>query len=148
MSLEQVLAAIPHRPPFLWVDEVVALDAAAKTIHARKFVDPETPCFAGHYPDFPLLPGVLVCAAIYQSGAVLLATVAKDQLRDGLIPVLTRGRDSRFRRMVRPGETLDLEVEVEDGLGTVFQLAGTAKVAGELAVKAKFSVALVPHPGA
>lgn len=147
MSREQVLAAIPHRPPFLWVDEVVSLDPEAKSIHTRKFVDPETPCFAGHYPEFPLLPGVLVCEAIYQSGAVLLATVAKDQIKGGLIPVLTRGRDSRFRRMVRPGETLDLEVQVEDGLGGVFQLSGTAKVDGELAVKAKFSVALVPHPG-
>ncbi|MEZ6188150.1 MAG: 3-hydroxyacyl-ACP dehydratase FabZ family protein [Planctomycetota bacterium] len=146
MSREQVLAAIPHRPPFLWVDEVLNLDAEAKTIHCRKFVDPDTACFAGHYPDFPLLPGVLVCEAIYQTGAVLLATVAKDQLQDGLIPVLTRGRDSRFRRMVRPGETLDLEVQVEDGVGTVFQLKGTAKVGDELAVKCSFSVALVPRP--
>ncbi len=140
----QVLAAIPHRPPFLWVDEVV--EQAADRLVARKWVDPAEPVFQGHYPDFPLLPGVLVCEAIFQAGAILLAS--KVPPGDARVPVMVRVQDARFKRMVRPGDVLDLEVVLDDMLLPKFDLTGKARVGGELAVSVKFSCALAPRPGA
>ena len=65
---------IPHRPPFLWLDRVVAIDEAA--IRAEKTLPEDLDVFRGHYPGYPLLPGVLLCEAVFQAGAVLLGTLA------------------------------------------------------------------------
>ncbi len=144
MSREQVLATIPHRPPFLWVDEVVS--QTEDRIVTRKRVDPAEPFFAGHYPDFPITPGVLVCEAIFQSGAILLATRAKEHVAAGLVPVMTRIKDTRFKAMVRPGDVLEMEVELKDALDKLFHLKGKAKVNGKLAVSTSFACALAPKP--
>ncbi len=144
MSREQVLAAIPHRPPFLWVDEV--LELTERAIRATKRVDPAEPFFAGHYPDFPITPGVLVCEAMFQAGAILLSSRAKEQLAAGLMPVMTRIKDTRFKAMVRPGDVLELEVELEDALDKLFHLKGRAKVNGKLAASTSFACALAPRP--
>jgi 3-hydroxyacyl-[acyl-carrier-protein] dehydratase len=144
MSRDEVLAAIPHRPPFLWVDEVLELEP--DRIKTRKHVDPGEPFFQGHYPDFPVTPGVLVCEAIFQAGALLLSQRAELADATGKMPVLTRVKDSRFKAMVRPGDTLDVEVTVEDALSNAFHLKGEARVEGKLAVRTSFSVALVDKP--
>ncbi len=65
------LTAIPHRPPFLFVDEIVEVDD--RRILTRKFADPDSDFFRGHYPDYPVMPGVLVCESCFQSGALLIA---------------------------------------------------------------------------
>lgn len=143
MSREQVLAAIPHRPPFLWVDEVVELtDDAIKT---TKRVDPDAEFFKGHYPDFPITPGVLICEAIFQSGAILLSQRCKEQVAAGLVPVMTRIKDTRFKAMVRPGDTLEMEVKIDDALERLFHLSGKARVNGKLAVATSFACALAPR---
>jgi 3-hydroxyacyl-[acyl-carrier-protein] dehydratase len=140
----EVLQAIPHRPPFLWVDEVTERDA--ERLVTKKWIDPELPVFQGHYPDFPLLPGVLICEALFQTGALLLADKAKDQLAQGLVPVLTRVKDTRFRAMVRPGDTLEVEVILEESISKLFHLRGKARVGGKVAVSATFALALAPKP--
>ena len=71
MADEKITSLIPHRPPFLWVDKIVSLTADA--IETEKTIDEDLDVFAGHYPDNPILPGVLLCEAIFQSGALLLA---------------------------------------------------------------------------
>jgi 3-hydroxyacyl-[acyl-carrier-protein] dehydratase len=144
MSRERVLAAIPHRPPFLWVDAIV--EQTDSMIKTTKRVDPAEPFFAGHYPEFPITPGVLVCEAIFQTGAILLASRARDKIAAGLLPVMTRIKDTRFKTMVRPGDVLELEVELEDALETLFHLKGRAKVGGKLAVSTSFACALAPRP--
>ena len=144
MSREQVLRAIPHRPPFLWVDEVVEL--TPERILARKTVDASEPFFQGHYPDFPITPGVLVCEAIFQAGAILLAERAKDKLASGMVPVLTRISDARFKAMVRPGDTIELEVTLGEALPTLFEMTGKATVNGKLAVRTSFACGLAPKP--
>lgn len=140
----RVLDAIPHRPPFLWVDEVVS--QSEERIETRKWVDPESDFFRGHYPDFPITPGVLVCEAIFQTGAILLATRCKDLLAEGMLPVMTRIKDTRFRAMVRPGDTLEIEVVLEDAISKLFHLKGKARVNGKVAVSCSFAVALAAKP--
>ncbi|RMG09441.1 MAG: beta-hydroxyacyl-ACP dehydratase [Planctomycetota bacterium] len=135
---------MPHRPPFLWVDEIVALEG--DRIVTRKRVDPDLDVFRGHYPDFPITPGVLVCEAIFQSGALLLAQRAREELAAGLLPVMTRIKDTRFRAMVRPGDVLDIEVQLDDALSKLYHLSGKAAVAGKVAVTSAFAVALAPKP--
>lgn len=142
MSLARILDAIPHRPPFLWIDEL--LEQTPEKLRALKRVDPEEPCLRGHYPGFPLLPGVLVLEAIFQAGAVLLAERIQSAQEQGMIPVLARARDAKFKRMVRPGDRLELEVRLVDALGKAFKLAGEARVGGELAASVEYMVALVP----
>lgn len=144
MSLARILDAIPHRPPFLWIDEV--LEETPERLRALKRVDPQEPCLRGHYPGFPLLPGVLVLEAIFQAGAVLLAERIQEAQSQGQIPVLARAREAKFKRMVRPGDRLEIEVRLVDSLGKAFKLSGEASVGGELAASVEYMVALVPAP--
>jgi 3-hydroxyacyl-[acyl-carrier-protein] dehydratase len=129
---------IPHRPPFLWLDEIVA--QGEKRLHARKLVDPQLDIFQGHYPQFPVLPGVILCEAAFQAGAVLIATQA--EVPAGQIPVVTRLNNVQFRRMVRPGDTLDIEVELTEKLANAWFLSGKVSVAGKVAVRLEFACAL------
>jgi len=100
MSRSEILAAIPHRPPFLLVDEIVEQDE--QRILCRKTFTPDEWFFAGHYPEYPVVPGVLLCEAAMQAGAVLLAQHL--DATDEQVPVAARMQDVRFKRMVRPGE--------------------------------------------
>jgi 3-hydroxyacyl-[acyl-carrier-protein] dehydratase len=135
MNIDEIQELIPHRPPFLWVDEVLEIDE--NRIRARKFVDPELPVFGGHYPDFPVLPGVLLCEACFQAGAVLIAKSHPPEA--GQVPVVTRQNNTRFRRLVRPGETLDIEVELTEKLANAFFLTGKVSVDGQTAVRLEFA---------
>src|ERR1700691_637562 len=101
LNREEIERLIPHRAPFLWVDEVV--ERTDRTIHARKFLDPNLDVFAGHYPHFPVFPGVLQCEAAFQAGALLVAQLVPSGGAE--LPVVTRLNNVKFRRMVRPGET-------------------------------------------
>lgn len=147
-----ISALIPHRPPFLWVDRII--EAGGDSIVTEKRIPEDLELFGGHYPGNPLLPGVLICEAIFQSGALLLAGMLKEQASGSdqrgadqtgakKVPVLTKIRETRFKRPVRPGETIRMQVRVVDSISSVVILKGTAKVGGELAVKTEFSCALV-----
>jgi len=148
VTRDEIQQAIPHRDPFLWLDEVVELTDTR--IHARKFLSPDLPVFAGHYPNFPVFPGVLLLEAAMQAGAILLAKVAT--LAPGKVPVATRINNVKFRRMVRPGETLDIEVELTERAAHAFFLSGQVSVGGQVAVRLEFACAAaspqVSHAGA
>lgn len=135
MDREQIEQQIPHRSPFLWLDEVVEISESS--IRATKFLDPGLPVFQGHYPGFPLLPGVLLCEAAFQAGAVLIAR--QQDVPEGMVPVVTRQNETRFRRMVRPGETLEIEVELTETLGGAWFLQGKVSVDGQVAVRLEFA---------
>ena len=126
---------IPHRDPFLWLDEVVELTATA--VRANKRLPEDLAVFEGHYPGFAVLPGVLLCEAVFQAGAVLIA--AAGDIPEGRVPVVTRQNETRFRRMVRPGETLAIEVTLDETLGGAWFLSGKASVDGHLAVRLQFA---------
>ena len=134
MSLEQIKAAIPHREPFLLLDEIV--EQTENRIVCRKRFTGEEFWYRGHYPEFPLTPGVLLCEAAMQAGGVLLA---QRLASEGTVPVVTRMNDVKFKMMVRPGDTVDLEVDLVDRMTGVYFLAARVSVCGKLAVTFKFA---------
>jgi 3-hydroxyacyl-[acyl-carrier-protein] dehydratase len=140
MSFEQIYQAIPHRPPFLFVD---AIDELTETrIRTTKRIHGHEPFFQGHYPDYPIMPGVLVCESIFQSGAILISKRMDSSSLHG-IPVLTRIQDARFRNMVRPDDILEIEVEIAEVISNAYFLKGKAKVSGKTAVTVAFACSLM-----
>lgn len=136
--MEEVLKAIPHRPPFLFVDKIVELTETK--IRTAKEIRPEESFFKGHYPGNPIMPGVLICEAIFQSGAILLSHIVGD-IGDGT-PVLTRVSNAKFKHMVRPGALLEMEAELMEKVSNAFFLKGRASVAGKTVVTVEFAVSL------
>jgi 3-hydroxyacyl-[acyl-carrier-protein] dehydratase len=135
MTHEQILEAIPHRPPFLLVDEV--LERTERRIVGRKTFAGGEDFFAGHYPGYPLVPGVLLCEAAMQCGAILLSPHFAGETTK--VPVVTRINDVRFKRMVRPGEPLRLEVELVERLAGAFFLKARVAVEGQVVVRFEFA---------
>ena len=135
MNRDDIQQCIPHRAPFLWIDEVVGLDESH--VHARKYLDPALDVFSGHYPDFPVLPGVLQCEAAFQAAAILIAKIGDIAPRQ--VPVVTRLNNTKFRRLVRPGETLDIEVELTERLANAYYLTGKVQVDGRTATRLDFA---------
>lgn len=136
--MEDILKAIPHRPPFLFVDSIVELTSAR--IGTTRRVREDEDFFKGHYPGNPIMPGVLICEAIFQSGAILLSRTAAD-IGEG-VPVLTRIGNAKFRNMVKPGDTMEIEAEITERLSNVYFLKGKASVAGKTAVTVEFAVTI------
>ena len=128
--------AIPHRPPFLLVDEIVGIEG--NTIRTRKRLALDDAIFNGHFPGFPLLPGVLVCEAIIQSGAILIAHLQAAGMQNR-VPVLTRINNARFKNMVRPGDMLEMHAALNEQLAGAFFMQGSARVNGKLAVSLEFA---------
>jgi len=110
VNRSQIQQLIPHRDPFLWLDEVT--ERTDSRIVARKFLSPDLPVFQGHYPQFPVFPGVLQCESCFQAGAVLIAGIVPTGTNE--VPVVTRLNNVQFRRMIRPGETFFQTIETPD----------------------------------
>lgn len=132
---------IPHRPPFLWVDTLLEYDSTS--LVTEKIIPEQLDIFQGHYPDHPILPGVLLCEAIFQTGALLIALRLKetDDPRSG-VPVLTRIKGARFKRPVGPGDTIRMEVRIKESLGGAWFMKGTLRVKEKVAVNVEFSCTL------
>ena len=133
---------IPHRPPFLWLDRVVAIDETA--IRAEKTLPEDLDVFRGHYPGYPLLPGVLLCEAVFQAGAVLLSELLRQGPEaddSGSVPVLTRIHGAKFKREVRPGDRLEIRAALVERLGPAWIMKGSVRVAGKVAVQVEFACA-------
>ena len=136
MSREEILKAIPHREPFLLVDEII--EWSESRIVCTKTFSGEEDFFAGHYPGTPLVPGVLLCEAAMQAGAILLSRFMAEEAQ-GKVPVATRMNDVKFRRMVKPGETLRLEAELVERVSTAFFLKAKVSVDGQVAARFEFA---------
>jgi 3-hydroxyacyl-[acyl-carrier-protein] dehydratase len=135
MSLEAIQSAIPHREPFLLVDEIV--EQTDSRIVCRKTFSGDEFWYRGHYPDFPLTPGVLLCEAAMQAGAVLLSKFAKD-FPDG-VPVATRINNVKFKHMVRPGDTIELAVDLREQMAGAFFLDAKVSVNNKTAATFDFA---------
>jgi 3-hydroxyacyl-[acyl-carrier-protein] dehydratase len=140
VNRDEIERCIPHRAPFLWLDEVVSVDH--QKIHARKFLDPSLDIFSGHYPNFPVLPGVILCEMALQAAAVLMSRLGAAQ--GGAVPVATRLNNTQFRRMVRPGETVDIDVELTERLASAYFFSGKLSVGSQLAARLEFACTLAP----
>ena len=134
-----IQALIPHRPPFLLIDGVLELEPG-KRIVGIKNVDLERDWFLqGHFPKYPVMPGVLIVEALAQAGAVL---VMQDEDNRGRTPLFARIDNCRFRQQVRPGDCLRLEVEVTSYRDPVGKAHGRALVGDKLACEADLTFAL------
>jgi 3-hydroxyacyl-[acyl-carrier-protein] dehydratase len=136
--MEDVLKAIPHRPPFLFVDEIVEM--TDDRIKATKRINADEAFFKGHYPGNPIMPGVLVCESIFQTGAILLSRVLS--YSGGGTPVLTRISNAKFKNMVKPGALLELEAELVEKVSNAFFMKGKASSDGKTVVTVEFAVSL------
>lgn len=140
LTKDDIQKLIPHRDPFLWIDEVLEIEPGR--IVARKFVDPALDVFRGHYPGKPVLPGVLLCEASMQAGAILIARQT-EPVASSQVPVATRINNVKFKQMVRPGDTLEIEVALTERLANTYYLAAKVKVAGKTAATLDFACTAV-----
>jgi 3-hydroxyacyl-[acyl-carrier-protein] dehydratase len=136
LGREQIEAIIPHRHPFLLLDEVLELVPGAR-VTARKTVTDED-C-AGHFPGNPIMPGVRMVEALAQCGAVAVLSQPENR---GKIALFAGIETVRFKRIVRPGEVLDLECELEAVRGSVGKGKVRASVGGALAVRGLLTFAV------
>ena len=138
--MSNIAELIPHRPPFLFVDDIVELQP--KRILTRVLARPEADFFRGHYPGEPVMPGVLLCECCFQAGALLIATQTGQEKTSGGIPVLTRISDARFKHIVRPGDVLLAEVTLDEELDGAFFLTGRLSANDRLALRVSFACML------
>ena len=134
-AIEQI---IPHRDPFLFLDEVLELEPGARVL-ARKQVRGDEWFFPGHFPGRPIMPGVIMVEALAQAGAVAALTVDGNA---GKLVLFAGIDDLRFKRLVSPGAELLLECVLEAARGPVGRGRGRATVNGELAVRGTLTFAL------
>ena len=134
----EIEAVLPHRDPFLLIDEVVELEPGARVV-AKKAVRADEWYFAGHFPGRPIMPGVLIVEAMAQTGA--FAVLSQPENRGRL--ALFAGIDGvRFKRMVEPGDELELTCDLERARGPVGRGRASARVRGELAARGTLTFAV------
>ena len=140
MDIGDILKILPHRYPFLLIDRVVELERM-KRIVALKNVTINEPFFQGHFPEKPIMPGVLIVEAIAQAGGLLLLTEVPN--RDEMLMVFTGIERARFRRPVIPGDQLRIEVEVKAWRVRAVRMEGTAYVGDKRVAEATVTCQLV-----
>lgn len=140
LDVNAICRILPHRYPFLLIDCVLDI-TRQKRIVALKNVTINEPFFAGHFPNLPIMPGVLIVEAMAQAGGVLLLTEFED--RDEKLVLFTGIERARFRRPVVPGDQLRIEVEVKVWRGTGGRMEGKAYVGDKLVAEANVSCRVV-----
>jgi 3-hydroxyacyl-[acyl-carrier-protein] dehydratase len=137
MSRAEIEAAIPHRSPMLLLDEIV--ERGENVIRCKKTFQADEFFFQGHYPDYPLVPGVILCEAAMQAGAVLLSETVRGV--EG-VPVAGRLSDVKFKKMVRPGDTIEIETRLNERVASAFFLSSKVISDGKTAATLDFVVTL------
>src|ERR1700755_2770745 len=145
LDITKILDILPHRYPMLLIDRVIEI-VRAKRIVAIKNVTINEQFFVGHFPGYPIMPGVLIVEAMAQAGAALLFTEVTE--RDDKLLVFTGIERARFRRPVTPGDQLRIEVDVLAFRGTAGRLQGKAYVDGKVACEAVVTCRLLQRPTA
>jgi 3-hydroxyacyl-[acyl-carrier-protein] dehydratase len=144
--VNEIEKLIPHRPPFLFVDAIVAEDGESLT--ARRTWRAEEDFYRGHYPGAPITPGVLLCEAVFQTGALLMARLMAGGDAPSGVPLLTKVSDVRFRLPVYPGDTTTIEVHRKETMGDFHFMSGTMKNGDKRVLTVDFSVAWKKPEGA
>jgi 3-hydroxyacyl-[acyl-carrier-protein] dehydratase len=140
ISITEIMSTLPHRFPFLLIDRVIACEPN-KTIVALKNVSINEPHFTGHFPQSPVMPGVLMVEALAQAAGILIyKTIETLPGKDNWF-YLAGVDNARFKRIVIPGDQLRLEVEIVKVRGNIWKFKGTATVDGELACSAEIMTA-------
>jgi 3-hydroxyacyl-[acyl-carrier-protein] dehydratase len=136
LEAADLMRILPHRYPFLMVDRIVELEPGRRAVGLKQ-VTANEPQFTGHFPERPIMPGVLMVEALAQTSGVAVVTLPEYQGKLGLFAGID---DCRFKRIVVPGDTLRLEVTVERLRGMFGRVKAVASVDGELAVEAVLSI--------
>ena len=139
-DIDFITSRIPHRPPFLWLDRV--LELTGESIRAEKTIPADLDIFKGHYPDYPLMPGVLLCEAVFQAGALLVCELLKGEQDINGVPVLNRINGAKFKREGRPGDTIEIRAALKERLGPAWFFKGSVRVGGKVAVQVEFACAM------
>jgi 3-hydroxyacyl-[acyl-carrier-protein] dehydratase/UDP-3-O-[3-hydroxymyristoyl] N-acetylglucosamine deacetylase/3-hydroxyacyl-[acyl-carrier-protein] dehydratase len=140
ISVEQIAKFLPHRFPFLLVDRVIDM-VPSKTIVALKNVTCNEQFFQGHFPEWKIMPGVLILEALAQAGAILLFSSIPDP--ESKFIVMSKIDKAKFKRMVVPGDQLRLDVEWTRTKGKICQMKGKAFVDGEIAAEAEICASVL-----
>ena len=136
---------IPHKPPFLLLDDVTAIEED----HIRAFFRLDgnhrlfQQVYAGHYPDNPVTPGVLLCEMVFQAAAVLISYRLTEETKG--VPVLVKISDARFKQIIRPGDEVEITSTFIEQVSNAFYMKGTVRKNGKTAVRVQFTCALVPE---
>ena len=138
LSVDEIKEIIPHRYPFLLIDQVVDYEPG-KFADARKCVTVNEPFFQGHFPQYPVMPGVLIIEALAQTGAVALLSMPENK---GKIALFGGIKNARFKKQVRPGDVLELHCELTRMHGPVGMGTAVATVNGKTAVQAELTFAV------
>jgi len=137
LNSEEIKAIIPHRYPFLLVDQIIEVEE--NRVVGKKNVTINEPFFQGHFPDYPVMPGVLILEALAQTGAVAILSKEENKGKIGFLAGIDK---ARFRRQVRPGDVLTLEVEITRLKGPIGKGRAKATVDGETACEAEIMFAI------
>ena len=144
--MSQITDLIPHRPPFLFVDAIVS-ESADGLVATRTFRADED-FYKGHYPNAPITPGVLLCEAVFQTGALFLARQATGQGSRAGVPLMAKISDVRFRNPVYPGETITISVKKKESLGGFTMMSGSVTSGSKRVLSVEFTVAWTTPAGA
>ena len=142
LNIDEIMAILPHRYPFLLIDRVVEM-VAKERIVAIKNVTINEPHFTGHFPDYPIMPGVLMVEAIAQTGGALLLTEIPD--RNEKLMVFTGIDNAKFKRPVVPGDQLRIEVTVLNWRTRAVKMQGVITVEGKVVCEATVTCMVVPR---
>lgn len=141
--MDDILKTIPHRPPFLFIDKIIEVTDDGTV--AERTMRAEEPHFAGHYPGNPLMPGVLLCEAVFQTAAVYMMKRFSSEVgtEGAKTPVLARIQEAKFKQMVRPGDTVRIETTFKETLGKFHFMRGRVLLNGKAAMTVGFALALL-----
>ena len=138
--MTEVEKLIPHRPPFLFVDEIVSHDG--ETLVAKRTLRADEDFYKGHYPGAPITPGVLLSESVFQTGALLMAKLMSSSgVQQGGVPLLSKVTDIRFRLAVYPGDTVTIEVKRTGTTAGFHFISGLMKNGDKKVMNVEFAVA-------
>ena len=141
IGIEKILKSLPHRYPFLLVDKVIKLEPEKKIV-AVKNVTFNEPHFLGHFPDHPIMPGVLIVEAMAQAGALMVTSAPDFNPEDKLVYFMSID-GAKFRKPVIPGDVLELHVEAVQNRGAVWKLSAVGMVDGQKVAEAQLAAMIV-----
>ena len=141
--MDEILKKIPHRPPFLFIDEIIEIKENGAI--CKRLVREDEPQFEGHYPGNPIMPGVLLCEACFQTAAIYIANKLEGQSinLDKVTPVLSKIVEAKFKQMVKPGDEIFIEVEFQQKLSKFYFLKGKVLKEEKIVLTIDFALAIV-----